>query len=70
MRRGNNAESPDCIVDRQNWQGDNQGLARDPEEAEGTLVLGMIYSRGMTVDRHQEGKEKKAAQKPDNGNTA
>ena len=68
MRRGNNEKSPYCIVDGEDWRGYNQGLARDPHEAEGTLVLGMIHGSGMTVDRHREGKEKETAQKPDDGN--
>ena len=68
MRRGHNEKSPYGIVDREDGRGYNPCLARDPEEAEGTLVLGMIHGSGMTVDHHHEGKEEEAAQKPDDGN--
>ena len=70
IRRGNNAERPDFIIDRQDWQGRNKRLARGPYETQGTLVLGMIHGRGMTVHCHREGKEKEAAQKPDDSKTA
>jgi hypothetical protein len=70
VRRGNNKESPYCIIDKEDWQGYHKCLARAPHEAEDTLVLGMIHSSGMTVDRHREGKKEETAQKPDDGNTA
>ena len=70
MSRGNNEKSPYGIGGRKDRQGDNHCRARDPHEAEGALVLGMIQSDGMTVDRHQEGKEDKAAQQPDDGHAA
>ena len=50
MRRGNNEESPYCIVDRQDWQGGNKHLARSPYETQGTLVLDMIDCSSMAVD--------------------
>jgi hypothetical protein len=65
VRRGNDEQSSYGIVDGEDWQGDNPCLARDPHEAEGALVRGMIQSSGMTVDRHQEGQEDQAAQQPD-----
>ena len=69
MRRSNNEESPYFIVDRQDWQRRNKYLTRDPEETQGTLVLVMINGGGMAVDRHREGKEAEAAEKPYNGKT-
>jgi len=70
VRRGNNEGSPYCIIDREDWQRYNTCLARDPYEAECTLVLGMIYGSSMAVNRYREGKEKKTAQKPNGSNPA
>jgi hypothetical protein len=62
VRRGNNEESPDFIVDRQDWQGRNKRLTRGPDKTQGTLVLAMINYGGMTVNCHREGKEEETAE--------
>jgi hypothetical protein len=68
VRQGKNENSGDCIVDREDWQGYNKGLAWWPYEAERTLVLGTIPSHSVAVHRHRKGKEEEAAQKSNDGN--
>jgi len=69
VKRGNNEASLYRRVDREDWQGYNTCFAREPYEAEGTIVLSMIHRSGVAVDRHRKGKEAEAAQKANDSNT-